>query len=275
MQIKQNKTVILALGTGTSTGIPTVGCHCKVCSSENPKDKRLRTSLFISTLSGKKFLVDTTPDLRTQLLAHQIEKLDFAIITHDHADHLHGIDDLRPLSFKTGKSIPLYLNEKTKASIEKRFSYIFPRPGEPSLGGGIPKISLHKVELNTNLIIENEPFYFFNYPHGYGETMGFIHRSFAYIVDCFELPLPLLEFLKAQNLQCLIIDCLKRGTHGTHLSVEKCFEYIKTIGPQMTGLIHMGHDLSHQELTEMANSSFPKGSVFPLFDGQALEISDR
>ena len=270
MQKSQNKNVVTILGSGTSVGIPQVGCSCLVCTSLDHRDQRLRTSIFIETKKHKKFLVDTTPDLRTQLLNNKISALDFAIITHDHADHLHGIDDLRPFCFGPPvKTIPVFSNEETKNSVESRFPYIFDNSGRPVLGGGIPKLDLSAVSLEKNIILEEENFFFFNFPHGYTKTMGFIHDDFAYIVDCMELPEHILEILKQKKLKLLIIDCLRQKSHGTHLNVAKCFDYIKKIKPDKTGLIHISHDLSHIALKELARKEFGE-SVFPLYDGQKL-----
>ena len=268
-----DKNSVIALGTGTSTGIPMVGCKCKVCTSSDPHDKRLRSSLFIETAKGKKILVDTTPDLRAQLLAAKISDIDFVIITHDHADHLHGIDDLRPLCFGPPiKEIPLYCNTQTKISIEKRFEYIFAKRDpvkNPIIGGGIPRLVLNSVNLLQKTIIDGEEFLFFNYPHGHGETLGFIFNRMAYIVDCMEIPDQVMQVLQSAKLDLLIIDCLKRGEHTTHLTVDRCFDYIKKINPERAGLIHMGHDLSHLELTSIALDEFGK-KVFPLYDQMKL-----
>lgn len=266
--------MIIALGTGTSTGIPMLGCRCNVCTSLDHRDQRLRTSLYMETQNGKKILIDTSPDLRVQLLREHISEIDFAIMTHEHADHLHGIDDLRPFTFGPPiKEIPLYTNKATKDLIAHRFSYIFPQneaeKKRPILGGGIPRLSLHEVKPEESTLLHGEEFYFFNYPHGHGETMGFIHGSFAYIVDCMELSPEFLERLKKKNLDLLIIDCLQRGTHTTHLTVERCFEYIEIINPKRAGLIHMGHDLSHRVISDLAFKKFGEW-VFPLYDQQKL-----
>jgi phosphoribosyl 1,2-cyclic phosphate phosphodiesterase len=209
--------------------------------------------------------------LRCQLLTNKISAIDFVIITHDHADHLHGIDDLRPLCFgPPPKEIPIYTNEATKKSIEERFPYIFKPSTLPNIGGGIPRLKLHSVVLEKTVIIEDEEFLFFNYPHGYGQTMGFIHDGFAYIIDCSEIPDALIALLKSKQLDLLIIDCLQIKPHGTHLSVDKCFHYITEINPKNAGLIHMSHaDLTHSSLETLAERKFGK-KVFPLFDQQKL-----
>lgn len=245
-----------------------IGCQCMVCTSLDHRDQRMRTSIFIETANGKKILVDTTPDLRTQLLTNNISAIDFVIMTHDHADHLHGIDDLRPLTFgPKAKEIPIYCNHNTKDSIEKRFKYIFDSGSSKKavLGGGIPRLNLNAVELERSVIIQGEEFFFFNYPHGHSVTMGFVHRGLAYIVDCTEIPDELLATLKKKKLQLLVLDCLQIGTHATHLSVDKSFNYIKKLNPERSGLIHIGHDISHIELSDMADKVFGK-KVFPLYD---------
>lgn len=264
-----NLNSVIALGTGTSTGVPMIGCKCKVCTSLDHRDQRLRTSILIESASGKKILVDTTPDLRTQFLNNKIYDVDFVIMTHDHADHLHGIDDLRPLTFGPPvKEINIYCNKKSYESIEKRFEYIFlPKDPKkhPPIGGGIPRLKLNEVELLKNVNIFGEEFFFFNYPHGHGETMGFIHQGMAYIVDCMEIPSELLAILKKKKIQLLILDCLQRKPHSTHLTVERSFNYIKEIKPERTALIHMGHDLFHRELLKLSSDQFGK-KVFPLYD---------
>lgn len=267
-----NLNSVLALGTGTSTGIPIIGCKCKVCTSLDHRDQRLRTSIFITTASGKKILIDTTPDLRTQFLNNKISEIDFVILTHPHADHLHGIDDLRPLTFDTSiKEIDLYCNEDTYNTLTKRFEYIFVKKDAkkyPNLGGGIPRLKLNKIT-NKNMLKEvdilGEKFFFFNYPHGHGETMGFIHQGLAYIVDCTEIPPELLSFLKSKKISLLILDCLQHKTHFTHLTVERSFHYIKELNPLRAGLIHMGHNLFHQDLAKLSYDQFGK-KVFPLYD---------
>lgn len=269
MQKSLNENKITILGSGTSVGIPLVGCKCLVCTSLDHRDQRLRSSLFLETKKGQKILVDTGPDLRAQLLANNISALDFAIITHEHADHLHGIDDLRPFCFGPPvKEIPVFTNEQTKKFIEERFPYIF-NTQKAALGGGVPRLNIIAAEMEKKTTINGEDFFFFSYPHGYGQTVGFIHEDFAYIVDCKEIPPHLVKILKEKKLKLLIIDCLQRHTHTTHLTVEKCFEYIHLIKPERAGLIHMGHDLSHSVLTDMAMREFGR-TVFPVYDQQKI-----
>lgn len=258
---------ITILGSGTSTGIPMIGCSCSVCTSLDHRDKRLRTSIFVTTKKGKKFIVDTGPDLRTQVLRENISAIDFAIITHEHADHLHGIDDLRPFSFTIPpRAVPVYTKGPTALAIKNRFSYIFPREDRIILGGGIPKINLQEIIFDREVMIEDEMFYFFKYSHGHSETLGFIHDGFAYIVDCHEITPAMLKVLREKNLEFLLIDCLQKKDQGTHLFVERSFEYIKEINPKRAGLIHIGHDLGHRELSSIAEAEFGE-KVFTVYDG--------
>lgn len=264
---------IIVLGSGTSTGIPMANGDWGVCNPKNLKNYRTRCSIFLKTDDGAKILVDTSPDLRTQLLSNKIQDIDATIITHDHADHLHGIDDLRPFCFgPPTKSIPIYTYDKCGPILESRFPYIFKNDKRPNIGGGIPRLDLNCVPLNKEFKILGAPFNFFLLPHGHDESMGFFHKSFAYIVDCHEIPDEVIESLKARQLELLIIDCVQSTPHQTHLSTEKCFEYIERIAPKVAGLIHMGNQIDHDDLTSKCQNrfSFP---VFPLYDGQELSYT--
>lgn len=268
---------ITILGTGTSTGIPTIGCQCKVCTSTNPKNKRFRTSIYLETAHGKKILVDTTPDLRSQLLQNHINGVDAAIITHDHADHVHGIDDLRPFCFKDNKTIPIYTSRYFIDQLTNRFPYIFSdavySEERPVLGGGIPRLSLREIFLDNPLNkILDEEFRFFYVPHGYGQTLAFIHGKFGYIIDCHEIPADIVQIFKAAKLEILILDCLKKNPHQTHLTLSQTQNYLEQIDAQFTGLIHMAHDFDHEELTQEMQQKYGK-KVAPLFDTQKLEYS--
>ncbi len=262
---------ITILGSGTSTGIPMIGCYCSVCKSTFKKNKRLRTSIHIKTKEGNSFLIDTGPDLRTQLLTYKINKIDAVIMTHDHADHLHGIDDLRPLNFgPDGKVIPVYTFGDCAKKIRRRFDYIFKEKNP--MAGSKPMINLLNVNNKGPTDVEGEEFYFYLVPHGPFKSMGFRYKKFAYFVDCSEIPETLIEELKKQRLEILILDCVQKRPHKTHLYLEKCFSLIKRISPKSCGLIHMNHELEHKWLEKECKKHFGK-SVFPLFDGQKLKFS--
>lgn len=265
-----NKLTIL--GSGTSTGIPMIGCSCPVCQSSDPKDNRLRASAYIQTPDGTSILIDTTPDLRTQLLTHKITRVDAAIITHDHADHLHGLDDLRPLCFDScldsPNEIPLFTYANCADRIRQRFPYAFAQSEKP-FAGGVPRLSLHEVNLCETNQVAQEDFEFFLNPHGPMKTLGLIHQSMAYVIDCQKLPKENIQKLKNKNLELLIIDCVRDTPHQTHLHLERTLDYIGQIQPKKAGLIHMGHHLSHAHLTEVCDQ-LKHSSVFPCYDGQVL-----
>ncbi len=242
-----DKLEITFLGTGTSTGIPIVGCSCQVCRSDDQKNKRYRSSILI-TYQGKKILVDATPDLRTQLLRENIKNIDALFLTHTHADHVHGIDDLRPYCFIHQKTIPVYTNHFYSQELIKRFAYIFDSnylSNKKIVTGGIPKLELKDIAQNSN--IEGLDFTFFSLPHGHIESIGFKVEKIAYLIDCNEIPESVLSQLE-NELDVLIIDCVRLKPHGTHLHLDKTLSYIKRIKPKRTYLTHLGHDFDHQKL---------------------------
>ena len=268
--------LVKILGSGTSTGIHIIGCQCDVCNSIDKRDQRLRTSILIETPQGKNILIDTTPDLRTQLLRESINRIDFVIVTHEHADHLHGIDDLRPLSYFHGKDIPLYAPPKLAEQIHLRFPYIF-RPQPQVIGGGIPKIKLGVItEFMKPIHLEQDMFTFFMLPHGLTQTLGFLYQcgntTLAYIIDCHEIPSNVLKLLQQNRPNYLIIDCVTPNPHDTHLSKELCFSYIDEIKPINAGLIHMGHHLKHQTLETECHKRFGP-NIGPVYDGQIILLN--
>ncbi len=275
------KNSVTILGTGTSTGTPQLGCSCKVCTSSDPRDKRLRTSLLIHTKQNKTIIIDTTPDLRTQLLSHSVMDIDGGIITHDHADHLHGIDDLRPYCFgPPKKDIPILCSTEIAPRLKERFPYIFKaeeifNEKRPILGGGIPHLRMVEEELSCHELRSvnfiGEEFYFFNLPHGHTTTTGLYHQGLCYIPDCSSISSGLIDQLKELHISLLIIDCLQEEVHQTHLNTEQAFNYIELINPESAGLIHMNHEISHKGLEELANSRFNHGRVSPLVDNDRFE----
>ena len=268
MEINNNE--VVALGTGTSTGIPMIGCHCKVCRSDNQKNKRLRTSILLRTAAKKNVLVDTTPDLRTQFLNNNIHHCDACIITHEHADHVHGIDDLRPLTFGEGNSIPIYTYKNCADHLKDKFPYIFHTQkhfqNKTILGGGIPKLDLKIV--GNKCEIAGDEFEFYQLPHGHTKTLSFIHKKFAYAVDCKTIPNDWIQRLGQAELDLFILDCVKSTPHQTHLHMEAALKIAKKFGAKKTGLIHMGHELEHEQmLKELSELEI---DIFPLYDGQVL-----
>jgi len=268
-----DKNTLIFLGTGTSTGVPTLGCKCDVCTSTDPNNKRYRSSILIKTKDNKQIIVDTTPDMRSQLLENKIDDIDACIITHEHADHTHGIDDLRPFCFYKDHPIPVYTNQETCDVFKTKFPYIFNAnevfKGKKILGGGIPKLNLVPISTLKKEIICGQEFTFFSLPHGHTNSLGFMTSKLAYIIDCTMIPDDVVATLKAQDLDILVIDCLRYKKHSTHLHFELALEYAKKIKAKQTIFTHMSHDFDHKKFSAEI-ISLGNQSVSPAFDGQML-----
>jgi phosphoribosyl 1,2-cyclic phosphate phosphodiesterase len=252
---------ITVLGSGTSVGVPTIGCHCAVCSSDDPRDKRLRPSILIR-YGGKTVVVDTTPDFRQQALRNGIEALDAVLFTHAHADHVMGLDDIRPFNFRRPEPIPLYGAPETLAAIRRCFQYAFQDGPSP---GPIPKIVTHEIN--------GEPFDLFGLTvepvrvlHGKEPVYGFrFGGRAAYFTDHSEIPPEAMERLK--GLDVLFLDALRHRPHATHSTVARSLETAARLTPRRTYFTHICHDLPH-EATEAA---LPPG-IRLAYDGLELEV---
>lgn len=249
---------IRVLGSGTSSGVPVIGCTCPVCTSDNPKNKRSRASVLVRTEAAD-ILIDTATEFRVQAIEAGIDKLDAVFFTHAHADHVHGLDDLRPLSHH--KAIEVYADTHTRAEIETRFSYIFGPPGQ---GGGVPQINIHTLENKGVHIkdVEVQPIPVF---HGSIPIFGYRIGPFAYLTDCSFIPeesFPLLE-----DLEVLIIDALRFRPHPTHFSIEEALNMIKRIAPQWAYLTHLCHRVEHEALLQ----ELPEG-IEPAYDGLEFRL---
>lgn len=248
------------LGTGTSTGVPVVGCRCRVCTSPNPKNKRLRQSVAIEE-NGKHFLIDTSPDLRLQLLEHPIPRLDFVLFTHSHSDHLMGLDDIRPFNFRQRESIVAFANPLTAKAIRRAFSYIWDPYSQ--IGGGKPQLDLREVE---------EPFEHHGIAiipipvtHGDWTILGFRIGNFAYITDTNGIPDPSMQLL--EGVEVLALDGLRPAPrHPTHFVIDEAVACAQRIGARETWLIHLTHEVEHDEV----DASLPEG-VRLAWDGLVLE----
>lgn len=258
--IKTPTLKITVLGSGTSTGVPCIGCDCPICASDSHRNKRLRSSLFIETSQGN-LLIDTSTDLRRQALAYRVRRIDAVLYTHAHADHVHGIDELRSFSYMQKGRIPCYGNPQTIAAIKRMFFYIF--DPDTQVGGGIPRLDMHPVEeafLWRDIEIRPIPVI-----HGKLLIHGYrIHRM-AYITDCSEFPessLPLLE-----GLDLLFINALRPSPHPTHFSMEQALELIHAAQPRRAIITHLGHQIDYH-----ADYGFP-GNVELAYDGMQIELS--
>ncbi len=266
---------ITILGSGTSTGVPILGCKCRVCQSNDQRNKRLRSSILLETSGAKTILVDASPDLRTQLLTTKTQTLDAVIITHDHADHTHGMDDVRPYTFGRSEPLPVFTDAHSSESLTQKFPYIFQRDKiyahKPIIGGGIPLMDLKVIEEEKN-IIEGEEFHFYSLPHGHGDSLSFHHKKLGYIIDCREVPETIIKSFRDAQLDVLIIDCLRYTPHQTHLHLDLTLNYINQIAPKTAVLTHMGHDFDYVDLISQLCSRNIK-NVFPAIDGQSFLYS--
>lgn len=247
------------LGTGTSTGVPVVGCRCRVCTSDNPKNQRLRQSVAIEA-NGKHFLIDTTPDLRLQLLRHPIPRLDFVLFTHSHSDHLMGLDDIRPFNFRQREPVVAFANPMTAKAVRRAFGYIW---DQSQIGGGKPQLDLREItEPFTHEGIDVVPI---PVTHGDWTILGFRLGTFAYITDTNGIPDSSIELLR--GVEYLALDGLRPAPrHPTHFVIEEAVACAKRIGARETWLIHLTHEVEHEEV----EATLPPG-VRLAYDGLVLE----
>jgi phosphoribosyl 1,2-cyclic phosphate phosphodiesterase len=252
------KATLTVLGSGTSMGVPTLGCPCAVCHSPDPKDRRTRPSIMLS-YGGRNVIIDTTPDFREQAIREQITHVDAVIYTHAHADHILGLDDLRPLTFR-GIDIPLYADAPTLVRLREIFGYIF--AGEYKYGGSA-KVVLKT--LDDNLELWGVRFQQIKVKHGEVEILGFRFGSAAYLTDFSDIPeasMPLLE-----GLDILFLDALRHRPHPTHSSVANSLSLVERLKPERAYFTHISHDLPH----DATNATFPP-NVRLSHDGLKLEF---
>lgn len=250
---------ITILGSGTSTGIPVVGCECPVCRSSDPRNQRTRCSALVS-FAGRNVLIDTSTDLRQQALREDIRNIDAVLYTHCHADHVHGIDDLRGFNLRSRKAIPIYGAEETLKRIRHMFDYIF--NGETPYGFA-PLLETCTVVGPVDLFgLTFEPIPLL---HGDLEVLGYRCGPVAYLTDCSAIPdssMPLL-----QNLQLLVIDGLRFKPHPTHFNIPQAIAMAKQIGAGRTLLTHLSHDVDHAQHAQ----DLPAGIEFA-YDGQRVSL---
>lgn len=256
---------VTVLGSGTSVGVPMIGCRCPVCLSPNPKNRRLRSSCLFS-VRGKNLLIDTSPDLRLQALTHGLERVDAVLYTHDHADHVHGIDDLRMFNVIQGATIPVFCDEGMVGHLKKKFSYIFPPVGSEKSPYFTPQLSLHAVSGRFDCV--GVPVQMIPCEHGpKGITMNYRIGDVAWLTDTSGISEGSLQ--KLQGLDVLFIDGLRLKPHPTHLHLEAALAYARRIAARRTYLIHLTHDYDH----EAFNAQLPDGIALA-YDGLTLESQD-
>jgi phosphoribosyl 1,2-cyclic phosphate phosphodiesterase len=250
---------ITFLGTGTSHGVPMIGCTCSTCTSDDPHDRRLRPSLYVEA-DGASFLIDAGPDLRAQALTHQIVRVDAIVFTHGHADHILGIDDVRRFNAVMKQPMACYGDTATLRDIRRVFGYVFD-PKTPA-GGGLPQIDLRRISgpfrLGQTDIVPVPIF------HGKRKILGFRIGRFAYLTDCNAIPAPSRKLLR--DLDVLVLDALRERSHPTHFSVAEAVDAARTLGARQTWFTHMCHDLPHAA----TNARLPAGMALA-YDGLRLE----
>ena len=251
---------VTVLGTATSTGVPVVGCECNVCRSSDPRNKRTRTSVLVSE-SGKNLLIDTPPDFHQQALSNRITRIDAVLYTHDHADHVFGLDELRIFNFIQESPIPIYGNRKTIARIKKIFDYIWDE--QAPVGGGKPMLKAHAVKGGFQPAgIEVLPVEIW---HGKQTILGYRIGDFAYLTDCSGIPEASREALR--GLKLLILGALRFRPHPTHFSFSAAVAEIRRLKPARALLTHLSHSFDPAE-----EEFFASQQVELAYDGMVVEI---
>lgn len=230
---------VTILGSGTSHGVPMIGCDCAVCTSTDPRDRRSRVSVLVESDAGQQILIDTSPDLREQALRAGMRRLDAVLYTHSHADHILGFDELRRFNVLMRASIPIHGDVTTLADLRRAFAYAFD-PGTPR-GGGIPEVTLH--EIGGPFEVHGVPVVPVPILHGQRPILGFRMGGFAYLTDCSAIPDSSLALV--EGVQILVIGALRHRPHPTHFTVAEAIDAATRIGARRTFLTHICHDLGH------------------------------
>jgi phosphoribosyl 1,2-cyclic phosphate phosphodiesterase len=249
---------ITFLGTGTSQGVPVIACECAVCASEDAHDKRLRTSL-LAEVEGKVFLFDAGPDFRQQMLREHVSRLDSIILTHEHKDHIAGMDDVRAFNYKSQDAVDIYAEERVQKAVKKEYSYVFSEYQYP----GIPRMRLNEIAENPFIVkgINVSPVRVFHY---HLPVLGFRIGNFAYITDANYIPEESKE--KLIGVKHLVVNALRKEKHISHFSLREALDLIREISPKKAYLTHISHQMGfHSDVSK----ELPPG-VMLAYDGLSV-----
>jgi phosphoribosyl 1,2-cyclic phosphate phosphodiesterase len=253
------------LGTGTSFGVPQIGCDCAVCSSSDPRDKRTRSGAILQA-AGATILIDTPPELRLQLIAGGFSRVDAVLYTHEHADHVNGIDDLRIFSVRQRKPLPIYGPAETLQQVRASFNYIFDEAVRPYEGTSKPSLSLHPTEPDRLISVAGIELLPLAFQHGHLRVFGYRVGGLAYITDVKVIGERERERLR--DLDVLVLNSLWWRPHPTHLSIAEAIETARALGARRTYLTHLTHETGHADL----EARLPPG-VLPAYDGLTVEVA--
>jgi len=255
---------LILLGTGTSFGVPQIGCRCPTCTSADPRDQRTRTAALIET-QGKRLLIDTPPELRLQLVATGVDHIDAVLFTHAHADHVHGIDDLRALSVRQGAMLPAYGSRDTMAELVAKFPYIFDPSIVVPVGTSKPELQAHVLEPGTTTSIAAVPVLPLSLPHGDHAVFGYRIGAVAYLTDVKTIPDDVVTALT--DLEVLVLNALLSRPHPLHLSVPEAVAAAQRVGARRTFFTHLTHENTHAALA----AKLPPG-IAPAYDGLVIDL---
>ncbi len=254
---------LVFLGTGTSYGVPQIGCRCRTCTSADPRDRRARTAALVEA-GGRRLLIDTPPELRLQLVAAGVGSVDGVLFTHAHADHVHGIDDLRAISMRQRGRLEIFGSAETLAEIARRFGYIFDEtPAQP--GTSKPELTARPLDADRETEIAGMAVLPLALPHGDRTVFGYRMGALAYLTDAKAIP----EMVRARltGLDVLVLNALLPRPHPLHLSIPEAVDAAARIGARRTFLTHLTHDTPHAELA----ARLPAG-IAPAYDGLVIDV---
>jgi phosphoribosyl 1,2-cyclic phosphate phosphodiesterase len=256
---------MIIMGTGTSIGVPVVGCSCAVCNSNNPRNRRTRSGVLVRAPDGE-FVIDAGPELRLQLVRERAKLVRAVLMTHSHADHIMGIDDLRIFGYRLNAPIPIYCEEAVEQQIRESFAYAFTDPATHSHQYAAPKLMFQRVQENQSFDLLGLPIRTLRLKHGQLPILGFRIGNVAFCTDVSTIPADSREQL--QGLDVLVLDALRHEPHPTHLHIEAALGLVRQLKPKRAYFTHMSHELDYDALLR----ELPAG-VEPAFDGLRIPIT--